>query len=397
MKLINLPVQGYIHKLDVLRGMAIVLVFFYHAQLCVYPNFEKIEYERIIWNINSESLDRVLLNCIPTAFGATGVWLFLVISGFLIHYSYLQKVEQTRFNLLNFFHRRFWRIYPPYLLALLVFSFSAGGVNYLITEKGLIDLVSHLFLVQNLNEDTYFSINPSMWSLALECQLYALYPLFLYMRNKIGVEKTVGAITLIACIWTAFVPSFESKVLEHFVLRYWFIWAGGAFVAERYMRSKQTFKFHGWWLTVLISLLLGSKFFVVFRLVSPFISALIYLIIIDIYLWSKKPVGSYEKFLSPIGVVSYSLYLIHQPFLEAILMNVDFVNASTRISWIFKSFDAIIVFLLFYLIAYSLYHNVEIKSVMVGNIILERWPFAGYSKIESKTNRNTNGSRATRL
>ncbi len=52
----------------------------------------------------------------PLSFGWMGVPLFFVISGFCIHASALKNNE---LRVGRFFWRRFWRIYPPYLAALI--------------------------------------------------------------------------------------------------------------------------------------------------------------------------------------------------------------------------------------------------------------------------------------
>jgi peptidoglycan/LPS O-acetylase OafA/YrhL len=55
--------------------------------------------------------------------GWVGVPIFFTVSGFCIHLSY-QRSRENGFK--RFFTRRFFRIYPPYLLAVLFFGLIFG-------------------------------------------------------------------------------------------------------------------------------------------------------------------------------------------------------------------------------------------------------------------------------
>lgn len=369
MQQINSLQREHVGKFDVLRGVAIVMVFLYHAQLCIYPGFDKLKYNGAFWDVSNERADRIFLNLIPTADGGSGVWLFLIISGFLIHYSYLRKSPGAKLDFVQFFSRRFWRIYPPYLIVLLFFAFATGGVQYVTTQEGAFDLVAHLLLAQNLSDQTYFSINPSFWSLALEFQLYLLYPVFIYVRNKIGIEKSVVLAVAVTCVCTAFVPFFASRAFENSALRYWIIWIAGAYLAERYVLGEQVFRRHFLWGSVLLVLFTGLKFFAIYHLVYPFVATLFFLVLIDYYINSNKSMKGYEHILTKIGVVSYSLYLVHQPFLGEMLLKFDVLNISTRYYWPFKYADAIVVFAFYYLISYTFQQKVEVGSVKLGNAV----------------------------
>src|SRR4029077_9150703 len=83
----------------------------------------------------------------PFHIGWTALPIFFVVSGFCIHLTYSQQRQP---DLRSFYVRRFFRIYPPYLLALLVFTFF-----YPLTRIPLTKLtywgqfVTHLLLCHN--------------------------------------------------------------------------------------------------------------------------------------------------------------------------------------------------------------------------------------------------------
>ena len=125
----------------------------------------------------------------PLTFGWVGVALFFVLSGFVIHYS--QTGRDPNQNVLEFYRRRFWRIYPPYLLALVVFTGLAamkGAAGPWLAKQ----FAMHALMVHNLDSKSIYELCPAFWSLAVEMQFYLLYPLVLatfyqdqqYMRKR---------------------------------------------------------------------------------------------------------------------------------------------------------------------------------------------------------------------
>jgi peptidoglycan/LPS O-acetylase OafA/YrhL len=127
-----------------------------------------------------------LLSGFTTAYniGDLGVRIFFVISGFLITGLLVQELDRTdKIDLLKFYFRRTLRIFPPYYFFLLVFA--------LLAVAGKIKIA----FVQFLPVFTYLSdyIFPGewnfdhAWSLSVEEQFYLLYPgLFvLFSRKKI--------------------------------------------------------------------------------------------------------------------------------------------------------------------------------------------------------------------
>jgi peptidoglycan/LPS O-acetylase OafA/YrhL len=146
--------------IDFARGIAIFLVICYHTLLVVFPNYEITNYDEngILAYRNSKEL---FLNFNIFGQGWVGVQLFLVISGFLIHYS---SLSSNSFSLSSFFQKRFWRIVPPYYIAILMFFLLLGDFS-LISLK---NFLSHLFFIHNWEDKLIFTINPSFWSIALE-------------------------------------------------------------------------------------------------------------------------------------------------------------------------------------------------------------------------------------
>jgi len=320
----------YLHRIDAIRGIAILLVLSYHTLLCLYPNYEAKTYGDNGFIILKD-FKTAVLNFNPIGQGWVGVELFLVISGFLIHLIYLQHA--TDFKWKAFFSKRFWRIYPPYLLVL-SFLFM-NNIN--VTKSGIIDFFAHAFLVHNLSEATYFSFNPSFWSIALEAQLYLIYPIYIVFLKYFGSTKTTIILLLtsivyciVAYVFGLYIFSFSSSVIN-----YWFIWAAGAFLADRYHQNKRFFKNPLRWFLAFYLLFFIFKLFNFFTLIAATLTCVAF---VEFVLYSnfahKLKISKIScQFLSHIGLMSYSIYLIHQPYLSNLLNFFNPINKFTTLEY----------------------------------------------------------------
>jgi len=109
--------------LDGIRGIAILGVFFFHSLHATF-GFDNLKWNGIYRDFNV--LDSFLA-LYPFTYGGAGVAIFFVVSGFCIHLRHQRSKDG---DWLSFANRRFFRIYPPYLLALLFFSLSRLGALF---------------------------------------------------------------------------------------------------------------------------------------------------------------------------------------------------------------------------------------------------------------------------
>ena len=138
-------------------------------------------------------------------FGFWGVELFFGLSGYLIgqilwrNYAYEENWGFK--NILNFWQRRWWRTLPNYYL----FLFISIPFHFLIMKESLISFENFFpFLIfsQNLVSRfaTFYGVS---WSLCIEEWLYLLFPIILFIYNKVISAKSVAFICTLITLITA--------------------------------------------------------------------------------------------------------------------------------------------------------------------------------------------------
>jgi peptidoglycan/LPS O-acetylase OafA/YrhL len=157
--------RGGTEAIDGLRGIAILLVVFYHTWLFSWFTPELTLFGRSI------PVDVFPRN------GYLGVDLFFTISGFVLFYPEAIRAVRSggRQAPRDYAFRRFVKIVPSYAIALVVtFFFSIEYAPMGDLER---NLVTHALFVQNGFVDAFGTANSVFWSLAVEVQFYVIFPL----------------------------------------------------------------------------------------------------------------------------------------------------------------------------------------------------------------------------
>lgn len=138
--------------------------------------------------------------------GDLGVDIFFVLSGYLLSWQLFKKRQKTGgVDFKRFYTHRFFRIYPLYVVALLLAVFDSG-----MTPKLLGNLLAY-----NIWTNASDIIIPWTWSLSVELEFYAVVPfLILLIRNG----RTLGVITVGFCLltigWTYWVIATHPQLLS---------------------------------------------------------------------------------------------------------------------------------------------------------------------------------------
>jgi peptidoglycan/LPS O-acetylase OafA/YrhL len=242
--------------------------------------------------------------------GKWGVFVFFVISGFVITHS-LHRVTMTPGTLGRFLARRVVRLDPPYWASMVLVYVIASGASFVLPEHPVVlpspgAIAAHLLYLQYILRIP--SISDVYWTLCLEIQFYLVLAVSLGVYQRLQRWLSSGrALALV------FLPTLVGSFLVaiHVLpspigscFEYWYAFVAGA-AAQRLVSG------HGWAAlatAVTVALLVA----VITRKGEGVVIALTALAIGAAHAsgnmnWLSGRAWQY------LGRISYSLYLVHIP------------------------------------------------------------------------------------
>ena len=300
------------HTLEHWRGIAALWVVMFHG----FVSYNK-------------SLNPILQPLYAIAIhGKLGVHLFFVISGYCIAASVYKLITKNG-SVTDFIKNRVWRIFPTYwaafLVAIIVSLISTAFTNTTIASSlppSWQSWIGHIFLIQSyLGAADYIVV---YWTLTVELTFYLIVAILLII-GKITNHKLAVFIGLIFAFTSAFIP-LNPKVL---FLTYWCEFICGFLVFSaliaRHQQKKQQ-KIISIYLIVILGFI-GVWVNYNFQQGNLFFSALFALLLYFLYGIDKKIDSITQlKWLKFIGVMSYSLYLIHVPLqVRVLILGIKFI------------------------------------------------------------------------
>jgi len=309
---------SHLAYLDGFRAIAALYVVFHHARMVAGIN--------VIPPHGVEQQISLLF-----APGEYAVCLFIVLSGFCLMLPVVKNEGSIRGSVSSFLWRRARRILPPYYAAmalslLLIWLFlphktgsSLWDQSFPVTTKSI---VTHLLLVHDLLGETH-TINPVFWSIAVEWKIYFLFPLLVWSWKRFGAPATtsfavVTSYLLYFVCGRLFKNAFSADYIGLFTMG--MLANSLAFSShpslERWRRLP--WKPIAFLLTAVL-LVLGRRGVPVLSHFSDGIAglwamALLICTSVDKENTLRKMLS--HKVLAFVGVFSYSIYLIHAPFLQ---------------------------------------------------------------------------------
>ncbi len=266
--------------------------------------------------------------------GPIAVGYFYVLSGFIMAIAYYkpEKKQQVGINKKKYWIARFARIYPVYLLALLIIvaaKFKSLGENW---EA----LPLHLLLLQSWIPSYPITLNTPGWSLSVEAFFYFCFPFLLLLIYKYGTKSlTVFAVLLWVATQVILMTAINSETYApktdlHDLVYYYPIMHLNSFImgllvgvyykksASRMRTSNNTvllvFSF------VLIFALIWSRPYLenLFNYKLAFTNGLLAPAFLFFIVLLAKNTGKISKIFSHawlilLGEASYSLYILQKP------------------------------------------------------------------------------------
>ncbi|MBF0257632.1 MAG: acyltransferase [Desulfamplus sp.] len=344
-----------VYTIQAFRGVAAILVVLFHATQLIETYFK------------ISPLGGLFM------FGFSGVHLFFVLSGFIIFMVHFKDIDKPR-RYFRYLKKRFIRIYPIYWITLAMIS-SWLLVNHLITIENVYQNIALLMPPPSF-------INPVCWTLSFEVFFYIIFSFLI-------LNRILGTIILLCWMVGVILTNFFGVEI-YFIIHYAFhkytvlFMIGGAvsYIAmylkklAPYMRNKLGYS----------SFICGI---IIFSL-TAFYCSLYKIINWDLWIITlgfglaggmlmlsslsdniERFFGS-QKSLAYFGNASYSIYLLHYPFLTVVIpfLKIYFpINGQISITIFFLSASVLTV-----LAGWLLYWNVErpVLKLMRNHILAKR-------------------------
>ncbi len=301
------PNRRYLPAIDHLRALAALLIFYYHAYQLTY--WDQV-YHRLPtateWIHSTQFFMATLIE------GHTAVSLFLVISGFILTYGSLD----SELNVKKFFANRALRILPLLGAVMLIGTWMLNYTDLILFLQRLTPLGGGL----DLGPWTGVA-----WSLAIEAQLYLMFP-FIHAalrRGSVSVPLKILALTYLLRLgglaagvtlvnltyWTTLghIEQFlAGAVAAAVVRRYppgrwlgWLapVWVLGIFAVLHEYHLLGGFHVDAWW-----------------RIFFPTVEAIMWTGLVVTWLEASRALPAFvSSVIKYVGEISYSIYLLHYP------------------------------------------------------------------------------------
>lgn len=272
----------------------------------------------------------------PFWYGHLAVAAFIVLSGYCLQTSLFGGRDGRIHKYGKFYARRAKRILPPYY-ATLVFSVL---VSIYITSKHTEmpfsqyvpvtqeNVLAHVFMIHNFSPDWMYKLNGVLWSIAIEWQLYLLFPILVALMFKVGRFLYVAITAAVAVALLLLVPVTMSLFVWYLPL--FALGMAASHLAYRpNLRVGIVPRLAAWALVLSLAgcgyacYLEGGIHFDY----RPLCDACIGIAVASlVYLGTVAPWTPFTKLfawrpIAGLGFFSYSLYLMHHPILQILYVN----------------------------------------------------------------------------
>ncbi|ALC82686.1 MULTISPECIES: acyltransferase family protein [Bacillus] len=338
---------------------------------------------------------------------------FIVITGFLMMYNYILREHKDPYYLRStfskFWIKRFFRLYPVYLLAILLGFFAYEFIIYCRSEslmffgnisyeewsaKSSIDragmtlsnLFSHLTFVHGFIPSHVLGIIGPAWSLSLEMQFYFLFPFlfFVFFGTKNAVKYRLGVfIVLTSVLSLVTIKLFGHHPQEGLYATFRapsiLLYKLPLFLFGMLLASVALKKTHMLFLILSMAVVLPLQS----KLTILLLGFLFVMTMLEVYRpYLHKSIYSFLNFfklalsIKPFKIgadISYSFYLLHTILMPPmILVSIQLLQPYVSSKQAILVLSLLISLLVNFVICYLLYLSVEKNGIQLGRTLINK-------------------------
>lgn len=325
-------ISGYLYVLDGLRAVSLLFIVMFHTW----------QQSWISWNIQLNPTTKLINLELIQRYGYVAIDAFFVLSGFCLFYPVARAMfgETTFKGWKDFFIKRARRIYPSYVLMLLVMLFIpklSYGLDMNNVNQVTKHYLSHLLFIHTWDTATLGSTISTAWTMGIEVQFYILFPLICIPFKKKPVLTFLGMLVTATLLRLYLVGTADvgKMTIQAITPAYLDVFGFGMISAyfvvytRNKLKSIDTVKLLMTMMSVLCILLAygyikwlsgthfpqgmnsDSSFRFIYRgIFAGLIAGFIYTACFSCDLWQKKLWGN--RFFVFLSSISYTVYLWHQ-------------------------------------------------------------------------------------
>ncbi len=339
---------AFIQELESLRGIAAVWVVFGHCFGTLHIPDEYGFAGGV--SHQTELLLRTLINSVPA------VMIFFVLSGLVLTFQ-LSKTKNTLPNVLAYWARRVIRLMLPSAASVLLAAFLWWMRG---DPKDAWVIIRNIFLIST-------NMNDPMWSLQVEIIASFAMPFIVWASLSLPTPVRWLVTLILLFLYLVFLPS----VYLGFSILFW-VGIGLAVDADKIPPAPEKF-----WLLILVFGLVVSVvgYFYVPGLAGVSIAVAPPIVVLFVYANRGAEILRIlrSNFISWVGKISYSLYLVHFPVLEYVL----WMGGSDRLlqfryhhSFVYAFGTLLIVLPISFLLAVALHHVIERPAIKMSRRVV---------------------------
>lgn len=357
--------------IDVIRGIAILMVIIIHTSLPVNG----------LSNVTGY-IDR---------YGQMGVQLFFVASAYTLCHSFVGRSEEKQ-PLISFFIRRFFRIAPLYYFAILAYYLLEPVIHILsiiklpTTEYNLASIATNILFIHGFVMSANNNIVPGGWSIGTEMAFYALFPilfsLFTWAYKQWGILYLYVFVGLSVCLNIAI-----QLAIEHFfsiaIVNNGFIYFNLINQLPVFLLGMTIFFHHQYQIPFPCSIPVQMGLFMMMTImvaiaiqqpqnwilmIIPVGSGISFMLLLNIL----KELNYSNLFLEKIGRVSYSMYIFHFMFAWYLVVGIAMLLGKEILPELVLVFSVVLVTGFTYSIAKLSQKYIETPGIQFGKLLISR-------------------------
>jgi peptidoglycan/LPS O-acetylase OafA/YrhL len=356
---------------DVLRGVAILMIIVIHTSLPVHGLSTFIGY-----------IDR---------YGQMGVQLFFVASAYTLCHSFVGRANEPK-PLASFFIRRFFRIAPLYYFAIIIYYLLEPVIHILsiiklpMSEYNFRSIGANILFIHGFVGSANNNIVPGGWSIGTEMAFYTLFPILFALFS--WAYRQWGILSLYVLVGLSISLNILLQlVVEHFLLvtivNNGFIYFNLINQLPVFLLGMIVFFHHqhkipflcpisvqvGCFgaMTIVIAIALQQPQAWLLRII-PVGSGLSFVLLLNIL----KESNYSNSFLEQVGRLSYSIYIFHFMFTWYLVVGIAMLLGKEILPEFVLTFSVVLVTGFTYSIAKLSQKYIETPGIQLGKLLISK-------------------------